>query len=493
MISTVINSLGLLSASGVITTVWSVIKALLVLLFMITVHEFGHYIVAKIFDFRVNEFAIGMGPAILKKQKKNGEIFSIRLLPLGGYCAFEGEDENNDDPRAFNNKKPWQRLLVLLAGATMNFIFAILIFAISFLGYGQMCMQAFEVREPDSLTLQSGDVILKLNDKDIYLSTDLISALKGKKQNDLVSAVVMRDGKRVETQIKLAETPSASNLQDYGSIMKSLSIARLTAVSDSVIDADYTLKKGDYLLRYSLIAPVYSTEEGSLECKVITTLAEETKFLDESFYYSENCKRLYGEEELVSALTELKNGEKGGKLYLFVSRGDDRVVLTYSSDAELSAAATDEALLNWAGVKATQSGYRMYSSNVRFGFFESLGRSVVYAFKNCSVTLRAMGQILTGKLSVNNLSGTIGTISLTSQYAAMGFRYLLEIAGMIGVSLAVFNLLPIPALDGARAVFVVIEWVRGKPINRKVEGTIHAVGLILLLVFSLCIDLIKCV
>ena len=135
----------------------------------------------------------------------------------------------------------------------------------------------------------------------------------------------------------------------------------------------------------------------------------------------------------------------------------------------------------------------MYSADVRFGFFESLGRSVVYAFKNCSVTLRAMGQILTGKLGVNNLSGTIGTISLTSQYAAMGFRYLLEIAGMIGVSLAVFNLLPIPALDGARAVFVLIEWVRGKPINRKVEGTIHAVGLIALLAFSLCIDLIKCI
>lgn len=491
--NSIINSLGLLSASGVLTTVWSVIKALLVLLFMITVHELGHYLVAKIFDFRVNEFSIGMGPAIFKKQKKNGEVFSVRILPLGGYCAFEGEDEDNTDPRAFNNKKPWQRILVLLAGATMNFIFAILIFAISFLGYGQMCMQAFEVQEPNSLTLQSGDVILKLNDKDIYLSTDLISALKGKKQNDLVSAVVMRDGQRVETQIKLAETPTAANLQDYSSIMKSLSIARLTAVSDSVLDEPDALKKGDYLLRYSLTEPLYTTESGGLECKVINGGSEEKVIVDESFYYGENCKRLYGQEDLVSALTELKNGEAGGKLYLFVSRGEDRVILTCVANDKLSAAETSGELLTWAGVKETQSAYRMYSADVRFGFFESLGRSVVYAFKNCSVTLRAMGQILTGKLGVNNLSGTIGTISLTSQYAAMGFRYLLEIAGMIGVSLAVFNLLPIPALDGARAVFVLIEWVRGKPINRKVEGTIHAVGLIALLAFSLCIDLIKCI
>ena len=491
--NSIINSLGLLSASGVLTTVWSVIKALLVLLFMITVHELGHYLVAKIFDFRVNEFSIGMGPAIFKKQKKNGEVFSVRILPLGGYCAFEGEDEDNTDPRAFNNKKPWQRILVLLAGATMNFIFAILIFAISFLGYGQMCMQAFEVQEPDSLTLQSGDVILKLNDKDIYLSTDLISALKGKKQNDLVTAVVMRDGQRVETQIKLAETPTAANLQDYSSIMKSLSIARLTAVSDSVLDEPDALKKGDYLLRYSLTEPSYTTESGGLECKIINGGSEEKVLVDESFYYGENCKRLYGQEDLVSALTELKNGEAGGKLYLFVSRGEDRVILTCVANDKLSAVETSGELLTWAGVKETKSAYRMYSADVRFGFFESLGRSVVYAFKNCSVTLRAMGQILTGKLGVNNLSGTIGTISLTSQYAAMGFRYLLEIAGMIGVSLAVFNLLPIPALDGARAVFVLIEWVRGKPINRKVEGTIHAVGLIALLAFSLCIDLIKCI
>ena len=89
------------------------------------------------------------------------------------------------------------------------------------------------------------------------------------------------------------------------------------------------------------------------------------------------------------------------------------------------------------------------------------------------------------------MSGTIGTIALTSQVASRGFRYVLEMAGLIGVSLAVFNLLPIPALDGARAVFVIIEWIRKKPVSRKIEGTIHAVGLIVLILFSLSIDLIK--
>ena len=81
---------------------------------MITIHEFGHYIVGKIFKFKINEFAIGMGPAIFKKEnKETGEIFSLRAFPLGGYCAFEGEDENSDNPNAFNNKEPWKRILVL--------------------------------------------------------------------------------------------------------------------------------------------------------------------------------------------------------------------------------------------------------------------------------------------------------------------------------------------------------------------------------------------
>ena len=127
-------------SAGILSSIGSIGLALLVLLFMITVHEFGHYIVAKAFDFKVNEFAIGMGPALLKKTKKNGEIFSIRVLPLGGFCAFEGEDEDASDPRAFNNRKPWQRILVLIAGASMNFIAAVIIFCISIGCYGQMCM-----------------------------------------------------------------------------------------------------------------------------------------------------------------------------------------------------------------------------------------------------------------------------------------------------------------------------------------------------------------
>ena len=116
---------------------FAIIIAIVILLIMITVHEFGHYVAGKIFKFKINEFAIGMGPAIFKRTRKNGEIFSIRVFPLGGYCAFEGEDENNDNPNAFNNKKPWQRIIVLIAGALMNFLLALLVIVVMFSCYGK--------------------------------------------------------------------------------------------------------------------------------------------------------------------------------------------------------------------------------------------------------------------------------------------------------------------------------------------------------------------
>ena len=117
------NSLFLVSFLDVLSFIGYILIAILVLLLMITVHEFGHYIVGKIFKFSITEFSIGFGPKLYQKKKKNGELFSVRLLPLGGYCSFLGEDDDNADANAFNNKKPWQRILVLISGAFMNFIF----------------------------------------------------------------------------------------------------------------------------------------------------------------------------------------------------------------------------------------------------------------------------------------------------------------------------------------------------------------------------------
>ena len=102
------SSLTLVASCFIWTKVTYILIAIAFLMVLIMVHEFGHYIAGKIFGFGIEEFAIGFGPKIFKKTKKNGELFSIRLLPIGGFCAFKGEDSEDDDPSAFNNKKPWQ-------------------------------------------------------------------------------------------------------------------------------------------------------------------------------------------------------------------------------------------------------------------------------------------------------------------------------------------------------------------------------------------------
>lgn len=501
-------------ATTVIQTVLSVIVALLILLATITVHEFGHYIVGKIFKFNIKEFAIGMGPAIYKKTKKNGEIFSIRLFPLGGYCAFEGEDEDDETVRkqneklakkglisaesenknaetadnagnadktfeqkvqakkslskdAFNNKKPWQRILVLLAGATFNFIVAVLIVIIYFTAYGHFGFMAYEVKAPSTETereymLDNGDVLLEINGKFLYFTTDINDALSGAKKGDKVSVTVLKkDGEKKTVDVVLRSDVTPENDYDVTPALKALGVASVLKLST---EETSVLKNGNYVYRF------YDKEE-----KI-------------------DCTRIYTLDELYESLKGLSAGET---LELIVQDADgdgesDIARLTAPMNFDAIDKTDKTAVLGAFGIKNEETlSYQVSTESVRFGFFEGIGRAVVYSFKTIGVTLKSFWQLLTGKLGLSMVSGPIGTITVTSQYVSLGFKYVLNIASMIGLSVAIFNLLPIPALDGARAVFVLIEWIRKKPVNRNVEGVIHFVGLIVLILFAVTVDVLK--
>ncbi len=426
----------LLSAADVWRTIGSVLLAILILLVMITIHEFGHYIAGKIFHFKINEFSIGFGPALFKKKnKKTGELFAVRLIPLGGYCAFDGEDgleeeENGkkealpepfdeatetgmkesaervegDDPQqnaevpqaetveqkephpdAFTKKPPWQRIIVLVAGAIMNYLLALVLIMIGITAYGQTMVMAYEVKAGEGAyaeySLQDRDVFLQAEGKHLYLTTDIARAVNGKKQGDLVKFRVSRvvgkttDGKNIreeqEISVMLRADAAVTNSSDLKSVWDALGI-RNTA----------------------------------------------------------------------------EEGVEGG-------------------------------------------GLQLYSTVYRFGFWESVGRSFVYSFKIAGSIFQVLGELLTGRLGLSAFGGPVTTITMTSQMVSQGFRSFLEIAGFIGVNLAVFNLLPIPALDGSKVIFTAIEWVRKKPISRKVEAIIHGVGFILLLGFAVLVDILQ--
>jgi len=135
--------------------------------------------------------------------------------------------------------------------------------------------------------------------------------------------------------------------------------------------------------------------------------------------------------------------------------------------------------------------YGLYSSVEKQGFFETIGSSFVYSFKIGGTVLRSLGELLTGKLGLEAMGGPVTTIKVTSEAASGGLLSFLNIAAFIGVNLAVFNLLPIPALDGCKVIFCIIEWIRKKPVNRKVETIIHFVGLIAIFGFAILVDVLQ--
>ena len=467
----IVNLLENEAVASAFKTAGYVLLAILILMIMITVHELGHYLVGKAFKFKINEFAIGMGPAIFKRTMKSGEIFSIRLFPFGGFCAFDGEDQDGDDPNAFNNKKPWQRILVLVAGATMNYLLALLIIIISMSAYGQSTLgvqygrhdeaiygTSIEEQIPADKSINDGEYIVSLTrggkKSNIYMTVDLISSLNHAKKGDVVTAELISDGKTVKRDIVLRADVECKNLTEVTKAYDALGIGYAMQLE---ANGSSPFIKGDFLIKIG---------------------APDVEYKNATFVYTPD-----------DVAYVLKDKAVGDTVWFWTTR-DTKYVYTFGSSWS-ACEKTGEGVMNYLGIKETARNYYVTATYVKHGFFKTIGHSFGYSFKIGGTVFRTLGQLLTGKLGLNAVGGTITTIKTTSEVISYGFRYALEIMAFIGVNLAVFNLLPIPALDGARVVFCVIEWIRKKPVSRKVEGIIHAVGLIVILGFAILVDILQ--
>lgn len=178
-----------------------ILLAILLFGVLIAVHEWGHFIAARLCGVRVLEFSMGMGPLLWQKESKKGTLLSLRALPIGGFCAMEGEDEASDDPAAFGNAAAWKRLLILVAGAGMNFILGLVLVLLCLAG---------SVGEPvpvpviDSFMegcpyvgeygLQEGDEFLRINGKKVHVSGDVTLLLS---EGETADIDLLRDGERV--------------------------------------------------------------------------------------------------------------------------------------------------------------------------------------------------------------------------------------------------------------------------------------------------------
>ncbi len=430
------------TAAQVFTYIGYVIVALLALMVMIVVHELGHYVAGKLLGFKIDEFGIGFGPAIFKKKNpKNGEIFSLRIFPIGGFCAFHGEDadekkvdeEGNPlldedgkpikDKDAFNAQKPWKRLIVLFSGAFMNFLSAIVIITIYFAAYGQILPtvidthnEAAVIENAEESQFQYGDVILNIDGKqvNILLQEDLDKAFA--KVGDSAKFKVLRDGKRI--------TINASKYY-------------------------YSPFEDDEL--------VYSINGVQLESPV--------RFGD---------------------LATAAGADTNDEILIVVAEYDLEGNLVSQSSAKVQRGKVSE---DPAGYYGYGFGITRTISRAKLPFFLALGRAFGFCFFVVFKILASLGALITGKLGLENAGGTITTITTIAKMSALGFDSFLYVTAIISANLAIMNWLPFPALDGSRMLFTLIEMIFRKPVPRKVEAIIHTVGLVLLIVLAVFLDI----
>ena len=355
----------------ILSVFFTVIIAVLVFGFLIFIHEFGHYIFARIFKVTINEFSIGMGPRIFSRiSKKTGIRYSVSAIPIGGFVAMAGEeredgdgipefnvDKLSEDPNSFDKKPAWQRLIITLAGALINIFagFLAMIIVISAtrrpsLVVDQFYREAEEAKLGISVTsdkwIMEGDEIVAVNGKSVHLYESLRYEIM-RNGHKPIDVAVVRDGERI-------------TLEDVS-------------------------------------FPIMQTE-----------------------------------------------GQIFGSIDFFVEEADKT-------------------------------------------FFTVIGDSWANLWLNVRMVWESLFDLITGRYSFAAVSGPVGISAAIGEAASVGFISLLSLVSIISINLGVMNLLPIPALDGGRMITILIEMITKKKLPAKVENTINAVGLALLLAFSLVV------
>lgn len=313
----------------------TVIYAIVLFVLLIFPHELGHFIVAKAVGVKVNEFAFGMGPALVQRQGKE-TLYSIRLIPVGGYCAMEGENEESDNPRAFNNKPGWAKISVLVAGAAMNILIAVMVLSIV-MGIAGSATTTIDEVQPNSPAyvagIEAGDQIVAIDDNEIKAWSDVTNYIGTSEK--AVNVTVNRDGEEVTTKI----TPALS-------------------------------------------------EDGRYVIGITARLTH-------------------------NPVTAVGNGLKS----------------------------------TW---------------NMTLMMFESLQ------------------MLVTGEVPASDIAGPVGIVTMVSDTNTYGWYYFASLVALMSINLAILNLLPLPALDGGRILFVIIRKITGKMISDDLEGKIHMIGMMLL-------------
>ena len=378
----------------------TVIVTVVVFMVMITFHELGHFVSAKLLGVKVPEFSVGMGPAIIKRKGKE-TLYALRALPIGGYCRLEGEDGNSSDPAAFTNQKLWKRAVIVAAGALINLLMGFMLFmAVVKMMSPVPTNVVGKIDERSYLAgagVTEGDRIISIDGHKIGIYYDIgLYTDKFDESTESVKITVKRGGKKLSFDVKPSES-------------------------------------------------IYEVTYGESGVEISDTVNGITRS-DRAEY----VKKIPG--ELIGTTETSK-----------------RYILGFSPRSEA---------ITLSNVIPEAWHYTVFTVREIFGAIRSM---------------------LVGRMGLENLSGPVGVAGVINDAVNSGSNRLLNILMIVAtltINLGIFNLLPLPALDGGRLFFMIIELLRGKPVPPEKEGLVHTIGLALLLLLAAAVcysDILKLV
>lgn len=399
----------------------TILKIIFILGFLIFIHEGGHFIVAKLCKIRVNEFAIGFGPVIFKKQGKE-TLFQLRLIPLGGFCNMEGEEERSEVEGSFSKASIPKRIAVVAAGGLVNIIFALLIYFTLMSCVGNNVSNVIDTVVPNysaqTAGLQENDKILKIDGKKIKNKADLDEALEQSNGNEL-SILIERDGKEQELKIKPTEEK-----YNYTGIAVNTSNDKLTEIA--------------------ALYPNSPGEKQGLQAKDIIIAINDNPV-----------------ENNAQKLVDYINLSIGEKIKFTVERNGENVDITIMPDVMSN-------YLLGVNLKMAENNF---INNIYYAFFDT-GEFAISIVDNLRL-------LFSGGVSIDQLMGPVGISDVVAQ--TNGLADFIYILALISISLGFTNLLPFPPLDGGKIVILLIEAIRRKPLKEKTEINIQLVGFIFLM------------
>jgi regulator of sigma E protease len=435
----------------------SILSFIIAIAILITVHEYGHFWVARKLNVKVLRFSIGFGKTLFKfTGKKDNTEFVIAALPLGGYVKMLGEGEEDINPqelhRAFNQQNVYKRFAIVFAGPFVNFVFAIFAFFVMYLIGIQGVKPVLGMMDKDSIAWQSGfrqgDQITQINGIETptfgVMYEELIPFYLDRKK----VLVQVNHRQNIQLQLNLVSSTSEAS-QMHETIGFELDIPKIDAVIGKVFPGTPAYLSG--LMENDRIIAINGQKVTDWQNLVSYVKVRPKQKMRISLIRNEKEKII----DLISA-SDMRNGRQIG-------------ILGISSKSK-AVLAESMLVIN------------------RYSMGDALLKGIEKTWKMSLLTLKMFGKMLLGEASLKNISGPITIAEVAGHSFQQGIEYFLRFLGIVSLSLGIINLLPIPVLDGGHLMFYIVEMIKGNPVSEQVREFSLKIGVaILVMLMSLAI------